>query len=288
MAALDFTNLVPNLENFKFNAEPNNQESFISKKQTTSEFNISQFRAEVYLNGILKQNKFLLNFSKPKLLNNLNLSSVLSAASDTRFLTTRCDSAVIPGVTFFSTDNIRRYGYGQIERRPYLPAFNPINISFIVDRDADVINFFHTWANNIVNYDRNRIGSTKNRPYFLNYKDDYISKQMNIYLYDENIQTSLIVNLYDAYPINTTDISLNWDETTTPLRFNVQMQYTDYTMEFLQTKSLSGAAITEEAEKMTKGLSLSDRIASLVEGRITEGVVDIFDKSLAKFDNIFR
>jgi hypothetical protein len=59
-------------------------------------------------------------------------------------------------------------------------------------------------------------------------------------------------------------------------------------MEFLQTKSLSGAAITEEAEKMTKGLSLSDRIASLVEGRITEGVVDIFDKSLAKFDNIFR
>ena len=42
---------------------------------------------------------------------------------DLRNLVMRCESVVIPGVNFFTSDNIRRYGYGPIERRPYLPQF---------------------------------------------------------------------------------------------------------------------------------------------------------------------
>lgn len=257
-------------------------------------FDIGQFRAELYLNGILKNNRFLLYFMPPASMNNWYATSNSTGnldpesleedraegKNDVRFLTTRCDAATIPGVNFFTTDNIRRYGYGQLERRPYLPTFNPITISFVVDRNAAVIKYFTEWQQRIVNYDRTGVSGIRNpnTPYFLSYKDDYICERMQIYLYDEKTQKVVTVNLHEVYPLSSTDLNLTWDEASGPLRFSVTLQYTDFAIEFAKGPGLTGTEIVQAGNRLSKRPSLGSKIGDMVEGAIYSGVEKVFKK----------
>jgi hypothetical protein len=62
------------------------------------------------------------------------------------------DSFSIPGVSWASSDNIRRYGYGILESRPYTPVFNELPITIMGDRKMEVYKYFHEWTNLVVNY----------------------------------------------------------------------------------------------------------------------------------------
>ena len=201
-------------------------------------FSITQFRSEMEINGVLPVNRFLVLFARPK---------TLSAIVDTQFLTMRCENASVPGVNFF-TSQTNRYGYGQTERRPYLPTFNPITLSFIVDRKSTVIELFNVWTNSIVNHDvsggmyaSNGLGNT---PYQLSYKDDYICRQMQIYVYDHANEKQIKVTLYDVYPLATTDVALGWGQNDEVMKYNVSLQYTNMTIEVVVGNAL-------EAEKTT-------------------------------------
>jgi hypothetical protein len=197
-----------------------------------STFSVSKFRSEIVNNGVLPQNRFIVIFTIPKILN--------AGKPNTEYLSMRCENASIPGVNFFTSQTVR-YGYGQIERRPYLPSFNPMTLSFIVDQKSTIIAYFRDWTNGIVNHDiSSGIYGTGNAalqpnemvamPYQLNYKDDYICKQMQIYVYDYQNKKQIKVTLYDAYPLSTNDVNLSWGDTET-MKYNVTMQYTNMTME---------------------------------------------------------
>jgi hypothetical protein len=195
----------------------------VTARQRT--FNINQFRSEIQEGGTLPQNRFLVIFSKP---------NSLSEFKGVDYLTMRCDSASIPGINFF-TSQTNRYGYGQIERRPYLPTFNPITLTFIVDRASSVIGFFNQWTNSIVNYDISggiyKPSSSGIMPYHMTYKDDYISRQMQIYVYDHFNEKQIKVTLYDAYPLSTSDTALSWTESSDVLKYSISLQYTHMKIE---------------------------------------------------------
>lgn len=191
--------------------------------QTVS-FNISKFRSEIDRNGVLPTNRFLVIFARPK-----TLSSIYS----TEFLTMRCENATVPGVNFFTSQTVR-YGYGQTERRPYLPTFNPITLSFIVDKSSTVVGLFNAWTNSIVNYDVSKGMYTTNgraSPYVMTYKDNYICPQMQIYVYDYENKKQIKVTLYDAYPLSTSDVQLGWGQNDEVMKYSVSLQYTHITVE---------------------------------------------------------
>ena len=262
-------------------------------------FNINEFRSELNTNGVLRSHSFTMVMQPPKMFSdNEQFLTVFGDETfsgpiqnpDLRNLIMRCESVVVPGVNFFTSDNIRRYGYGPIERRPYLPQFNPITATFVVDRAAEVIRFFHLWNNGIMNHDVfvggfNGSPDTVSKPYFLRYKDDYISPQLTIFVYDEKFQQSFVVKLRDAYPLTTTDISMSWGATDDVIRYSVTFMYTDMAIDFKSIGTGGGKilASADSGPDFKAGKGIVDKIKNLVNGKIYSAQEKITNKILSSF-----
>lgn len=263
-------------------------------------FNINEFRTELNVNGVLRSHSFTLIMSPPAMFNDSEQFKTVFGDEtfgepiqnpDLRNLVMRCEAVTIPGVNFFTSDNIRRYGYGPIERRPYLPQFNPITATFVVDRAAEVIRYFHLWNNGIMNHDVFSNGihgdadNFKSKPYFLNYKDKYICPQLTIFVYDEKFQQSFVVKLRDAYPLTTTDISMAWGSTDDVIRYSVTFMFTDMAIDFLQTSAKGGYILGKSSDLpgFSSGKGIVDKIKNLVNGKIYSAQEKIVNKILKSF-----
>lgn len=257
-------------------------------------FNINEFRTELNVNGLLRPLNYLVVFNNPRILDR-NQSIVegypTKSRRDTRFLTLRCESATMPGVNFFTSDDIRRYGYGPLERRPYLPTFNPITLSFLVDRQAKIIEYFYSWTNGIVDYNASKgMINPNTKPYFMNYKSEYISNSMSIWVYDESFDKQILVTLRDVFPLAVSDVSLNWGSTNEPIRFSVVLQYTDMFMKFKGSGlSATGDEITAMAEKERPEFkeNKSKGFLGILEGFVQGKIYEAEEKLVNKVLNVF-
>lgn len=136
------------------------------------------------------------------------------------------ESASIPGLNF-ATSDIRRYGYGPIEKKPYAPIFNDITISFLVDGTGDLYKFFNKWMNRIVSSDQYVNGSSSNNglsAFEVEYKDDY-KTQINISTFDEAGEVVLNTQLVDAVPIAISDTQLSWSDNDSVMKLQVTFTY---------------------------------------------------------------
>lgn len=284
------------------NRSPNEEQeelAVVSVKSKPRPFNINEFRTELNVNGVLRSHSFTMVMQPPKMFS--DSEQFLTVFGDETFgdpvqnpdlrnLVMRCESVVVPGVNFFTSDNIRRYGYGPIERRPYLPQFNPITATFVVDRAAEVIRFFHLWNNGIMNHDVfvegfNGAPDAVSKPYFLRYKDDYICPQLTIFVYDEQFKQSFVVKLRDAYPLTTTDIAMSWGSVDDVIRYSVTFMYTDMAIDF-KSIGTGGGKILESAGSgpdFKAGKGIVDKIKNLVNGKIYSAQEKITNKILSSF-----
>jgi len=197
--------------------------------QKTS-FDIQNFRTEINENSILPTNRFLVVMPRPLIFANDPMTNQYFDLRN-EFLTLRCENVVLPGMSFNNMD-IFRYGYGVREQRPYGVKFDSIALTFVVDRETKVIDYFNKWTNHIINYDvsKGMAPAGGNMPFELTYKDDYICKQMQIYVYDYNNNRKTKVTLFDAYPESTNPINLdsgNGDM----MKFTTTIKYTYLTIE---------------------------------------------------------
>lgn len=268
------------------------REPLLKSTKTQDRFDIGAFRSEINYNGVLRNNRFLMFFTPPKLLATAQDTSYDHI--NTSFLTIRCETATVPGVNFFTTDNHRRYGTGQVERRPYLPQFNPITITFIVDRNARVIEYFNDWANRIINFDSSAGVHKENKagikPYRLQYKDDYISPQVLIWIYDEfegkdQPNKQIGVKLFDVFPLATSDINVSWATRDDIVRYSVTLQYTDMAMIFPTAKSdlIFTREEQEDLQSSGKTTNFKRRLKNLVQGAILQAEETVVEKILSKF-----
>lgn len=289
----------------------------VTGNQRGGRFGINEFRSEINLNGILQPNRFLVVFSMPRGLRTLEQEFGKPAtdgmyADGQDFLIMRCESAVIPGVNFFTNDDIRRYGIGQIEKRPYLPTFNPIRLQFVVDRNARVIKFFEDWCNGIVNYNTDLgmspaqtfNGEGVKKPYLLKYKDAFISPTVRIWVYNPHSIQTLGVKLYDAYPLATSDIDLNWGDENSAMKYSVVLQFTHKSMQFtnhngdpFEFSALERFGITPKSDSEVIDDSLNEyknpsllgsifkQTEQIIQGEIYSGAERAITKA---FDKIFK
>lgn len=274
-------------------------------------FSLDEARSELKLNGILPTNRFIVIFSLPAGIKEMadyqslteNGEGYNHADSD-NFLSLRCEGVQIPGVNFFTNDEIRRYGIGQTEKRPYIPTFNAITLLFNVDRNAKVINFFNKWTNGIINYNTdfgmNPAAGKKYKPYLLKYRDHFMSPTVRIWVYDESNLNSFGIKLYEAYPQQTGDINLNWGNNNDMMRYSVLLQFSHMTMQFSNRDALvrkerfgttpkSASEVLNDSIAENKKPDLLNRIfditGKMVHGEIYSGAERIISKS---FDSIFK
>lgn len=211
-------------------------------------FNISKFRSNVgSLNeNILPKHSFLVKFSPfgagatPSRYANA-LNTYLKPNTQDDFVL-RCESAQLPGATLLK-EEVRRFGYGTIEDVPYGVQFQDMTLGFISDYKGSQVKFFYEWLNIITNFNSQggnmmRANDYGSMPYEVAYKDEFINRQMDIFVYDRNQQQTVVYELYDVFPtaINATDVS--WSDVDQLMKFYVRFSYTDYSM---KTPKISAA-----------------------------------------------
>lgn len=180
--------------------------------------------------GIQKTNMAYVEFGLPPILQGVDgmNSQVLLLARH------RAAAFPTPGTTF-ATSEIKRYGVGPVERKPYLPLFNDIPVEFIGDSRGNIHKFFYVWLNSIINfidlpYDgafKDKFGGVSKNPFSLEFKDNYKTRLL-IRSFDDAQGQLTSVYLEDAFPVSISDIQHNWNDENTLVRFTVNFSYTHW------------------------------------------------------------
>lgn len=218
-------------------------------------FTISNFRAEIDKNDILPTHSYLVTFAPFRMGSEANvpLTEFIQYNSDKLIL--RCESAVLPTVQVLEEENIRRYGYGLVEKVPYGVQFNDLTLTWLVDRRSELIDFFHQWMNTITFYetegataftnsssqrqaDKARPGLSGYRGYEVGYKDEYSCPLVRIRVYDRQLNNVTEYILYDVFPMNIQSQNLAWNQENEAQKLSVTFAFTNMTV--LAPQALNG------------------------------------------------
>lgn len=196
-------------------------------------FNISDFTSDIRTRGVVRTNSFLAYIVPPRGLRN--------KYGDTKKFIIRCDSASIPSASLINHE-LYRYGYGVQESAPYSLQFEPINLSFIMDSQAEIYTFFYRWMNTIINYNTgsrgiNSVNAPGHYAYEVGYKSDYAT-QVRVAVYNEKAQNIIQITLNDAFPTSISEIQMNWADDNQIVKINVPMYYRDFSIETINPMQL--------------------------------------------------
>jgi hypothetical protein len=196
----------------------------------TQGFNISTFRSNINGSGVMRSNRFLVRIHVPV---GMQKSPLLVGTA--KYLEYWCEGVNIPGVSL-ATNEFRRYGYGNYEKKPYVAVTNEVEMSFISDAGGAIWTFFQQWIRMIVNFDmRNGINPAASngviagqKPFEIAYKEEYISDIQILVFNDHSSTPELVIVLREAYPIFVGDIRLNWADVNTIARIPVSLTMYDW------------------------------------------------------------
>lgn len=149
---------------------------------------LNQFVSEVKKTGLAKQSKFGCIINMPNCLSNSSFNYNLMSLF--------CDTAQIPGLSL-QTATTRTYG--EIREMPYDRLYENIPLSFYLDRNMRIKNFFDEWMTCIVD------PNTRHQNYYDNYTTSVVIVQ-----YDQNEKARYLVYLYEVYPKTISPLNLDY------------------------------------------------------------------------------
>jgi len=214
-----------------------NNRSEIVGQNKTQVFDINSFRSEIINNDVLPSHSYLVTFSPFRLgfFENIPLTDFVINKRNT--LVMRCENVVLPTPSLLEEENIRRYGYGPVEKIPYGVQFSDVAMTWLVDKKADIIDFMHQWMNTIVMHDSpnanmkmtdgGRKGLEGYNPFEVGYKDGYSNPIVRIYVYDRTNATVTEYELFDVFPMNIQSINLGWADENQVQKLTVNFAYTN-------------------------------------------------------------
>lgn len=195
-------------------------------KNVKKQFDVNRFTSEIAKSGLVPNNRFAVEIFPPEALVTDELLQSLRL---------RCFAAQLPGKQLMLKDDIRRHGYGMIDKVPHNTMYGDVTLSFIVDGNGDVPVFFQQWMSYIQTADHvteedSVTPEGDERPetdYLLRYKNEYAAKvlvkQMNT-AYDDVYG----IELQKAFPIAIGDQQLAWDQNNSIAILPVTFSYIDY------------------------------------------------------------
>lgn len=178
-------------------------------------YTLSKFIANVKNTGLARQNRYLV------LINNGGRDSKLptNLFSNNDFLVLFCESATLPGLEI-STAQTRTYG--EVREFPYDRVFDNVPMSFYMDNNMQIKNFFDRWMELIVDPVTRDIG----------YYSSYIST-VTIFQLDLRGNETYMVQLFEAYPKALDAMTLNYGSRDVHT-LRVSMNYKYWTSNIIQ------------------------------------------------------
>jgi len=206
-------------------------------------FNINNFKGKMSELGVLKSSSVYVQISPSSQfgLNGFNSFSEFGGMYEK--LQFSAEATKLPGIRLATTE-IRRHGYGVIEKKPYVPIFTDLEVVFRSDAKGDIYTFFQTWMKMIINFDgRGSINSVNGvlpgqALYEVAYKENYMSTVV-INLMDNNGSERIKIVLTEAYPIFLGEIPLAWQAVNDYVKIPVVFTFKDWYMENTPNRKFS-------------------------------------------------
>ena len=208
---------------------------------STQVFDINSFRAEIIENDVLPSHSYLVTFAQFRSGVGPEVGPLNDFVINKRnTLMMRCENVVLPTPSLLEEENIRRYGYGPVEKVPYGVQFSDVSITWLVDKNSEIIDFMHQWMNTIVMHDSPntlmspnfaRTGLEAYAPFEVGYKDAYANPIVRIQVYNRQQQTVTKYEMYDVFPMNIQSINLGWADENQVQKLTVTFAYTNMKVE---------------------------------------------------------
>ncbi len=248
-------------------------------------FNISDFKTQMdRFGGPSRSSLFevtIVNFP-------YNTSSVGS-----RDLTFFCKNVAIPGITI----GMASYEAVAQQRKMMPNSLNPepVQAIFMLDSDAQMLTFFHSWAQMIVNY--STAGGPFSEvngmlPFEIGYKDEYACRVVIKHYSADYLDTGRYYEtiLDNAFPGMMGDVDLAWENTDSFAVLPVSFQY--------DRIQFSGERVGSPSSRFNRGngiIDLIDNIGQLGQlagvNLVPRGIQDAVNKFTRvrnDFDNVSR
>jgi hypothetical protein len=199
-------------------------------------FNINSFRSELLENDVLSTHSYLVTFSPFRAGFEENAPLTRFVTNKRNTLVLRCENVVLPTSSLLEEENIRRYGYGPVEKVPYGVQFSDVTMTWLVDKNSELIEFFNQWMNTIVMHDSpntlmigglKRPGLQEYDPFEIGYKDAYTNPIVRITVYNKQNETTTTYEMYDVFPMNIQAMNLSWADENELQKLTVTFAYTN-------------------------------------------------------------
>lgn len=199
-------------------------------------FNINSFRSEILENDVLSTHSYLVTFAPFRVGFDENAPLTKFITNKRNTLILRCENVVLPTSSLLEEENIRRYGYGPVEKVPYGVQFSDVTMTWLVDKNSELIDFFNQWMNTIVMHDSpytimgsdeavKRPGLGLYSPFEIGYKDAYTNPVVRISVYNKQNETTTTYEMYDVFPMNIQAMNLSWADENELQKLTVTFAY---------------------------------------------------------------
>lgn len=204
--------------------------------QRSQVFDINSFRSEILENDVLPTHSYLVTFAPFRAGYKENAPLTRFVTNKRNTLVLRCENVVLPTPSLLEEENIRRYGYGPVEKVPYGVQFSDVTMTWLVDKKSEIIEFFHQWMNTIVNHDSQntlmiggpkRSGLQEYDAFEVGYKDAYANPIVRVYVYNRQNNTVTNYEMYDVFPMNIQAMNLSWADENEVQKLTITFAYTN-------------------------------------------------------------
>ena len=267
----------PRLEDDPANRVRQGRRFTIDGESRPQSFNINSFRSEILENDVLPTHSYLVTFSpfRAGFKENEPLTAFVTSKRNTLVL--RCENIVLPSPALLEEENIRRYGYGPVEKVPYGVQFSDVTMTWLVDNESEIVNFFNQWMNTIVLHnspntlmsgltavrpsDRGLVlGLEDYDPFELGYKDAYTNPIVRIYVYNRQNQTTTTYEMYDVFPLNIQAMNLSWADENETQKLTITFAYTNMRVGAPIATGLRGVQLLSEGSIPFQLPSLMEKV----------------------------
>lgn len=177
-----------------------------------------------FKNGVMKSNRFRIEFNLPKgvagsngmhaVNSNANASAIKSI--DKGFnangsINIKCHTATFPQRSIQTLDFKSNSVTFKV---PYMPTYEPINLTFYANGNMDSREYFELWQSCVMNFGNNTS----------NFYNEYVS-DVKLYMQNEYGQDTYGVILYECYPISIGMIDMSYSMSNTALNVTVILSY---------------------------------------------------------------
>lgn len=154
----------------------------------------------------------------------------------------------MPGSSIATGEMFGDLGHGISRKYAHTRIYNEFSMTFILESGMEIYSIFETWLGTVVGRPATEKGGVR-ASHRVGYYDDYVDPKIILKKYERDGSLSLTTEVYNAYPLNISDLSLTSSSQNGLLELTVNFAYETYTA---ITGGLSSESVSGDGESGTK------------------------------------